>query len=80
MGAILKSIPLKIKDLDEIYVIDSFPIPMCQAIRHWRVKLLRDEGAYFGKGTRRVVFRLQTACFVNADGANRRSSFVANEL
>ena len=80
MGAILESIPLKIKDLDEIYVIDSFPIPMCQAIRHGRVKLLRDEGAYFGKGTRRVVFRLQTACFVNADGANRRSSFVANEL
>ena len=56
MGAILESIPLNIKDLDEIYVIDSFPIPMCQEIRHPRVNLLRDEGAYFGKGTKGWFF------------------------
>ncbi len=56
MGAILESIPLKLKDLDEIYLIDSFPIPMCQTIRHGRVKLLRDDGAYFGKSTKGWFF------------------------
>jgi len=56
MGAILESIPLAITDLDEIYLIDSFPIPMCQEIRHGRVNLLRDAGAYFGKGTKGWFF------------------------
>jgi hypothetical protein len=56
MGAILESIPLKLKDLDEIYLIDSFPIPMCQTIRHGRVNLLRDDGAYFGKSTKGWFF------------------------
>jgi len=32
-----------------LYLIDSKPIPVCKAIRHGRVRLLRDEGAYFGK-------------------------------
>lgn len=56
MGAILESIPLNITDLEEIYLIDSFPIPVCQPIRHGRVNLLRDEGAYFGKGTKGWFF------------------------
>lgn len=56
MGAILESIPLSIRDLEDIYVIDSFPIPLCQPIRHGRVNLLRDEGAYFGKGTKGWFF------------------------
>jgi len=29
---------------------------MCEAIRHGRVKLLRDDGAYFGKGTKGWFF------------------------
>jgi transposase len=32
-----------------LYLIDSKPIPLCAPIRHGRVRLLRDEGAYFGK-------------------------------
>jgi len=56
MGAILDSIPLHITDLEEIYLIDSFPIPMCQEIRHGRVNLLRDDGAYFGKGSKGWFF------------------------
>ena len=56
MGAILENVPLNIQDLEEIYLIDSFPIPMCQPIRHGRVNLLRDEGAYFGKGTKGWFF------------------------
>src|SRR5439155_25052766 len=32
-----------------LYLIDSKPIPLCQPIRHGRVRLLRDEGASCGK-------------------------------
>lgn len=56
MRVLLESIRLNIKDEDEIYLIDSYPINLCQAIRHGRVNLLRDEGAYFGKGTKGWFF------------------------
>ena len=56
MGAIVESIPLNIKDTEEIYLIDSFPINLCQPIRYGRVNLLRDQGAYFGKGTKGWFF------------------------
>ena len=36
---------------DRLYVLDSKPIPVCKALRHGRVRLLRDEGAYFGKSS-----------------------------
>jgi hypothetical protein len=56
IGSILESIPLNIKDEDEIFLIDSFPIKMCEPIRHARVNLLRDDGAYFGKSTKGWFF------------------------
>ena len=34
-----------------LYLMDSKPIPVCKTIRHGRVRLLRDEGAYFGKSS-----------------------------
>ena len=34
-----------------LYFMDSKPIPVCKPIRHGRVRLLREEGAYFGCGT-----------------------------
>jgi hypothetical protein len=33
-------------------LLDSKPIPLCQPIRHGRVRLLRDEGAYLGKSSK----------------------------
>ena len=56
MDVILENILLNITDSEEIYLVDSFPVPMCQAIRHGRVNLLRDQGAYFGKGTKGWFF------------------------
>ena len=53
---IIDSIPLKVKDLGDMFLIDSFPIKMCQPIRHGRVNLLRDDGAYFGKSTKGWFF------------------------
>lgn len=31
------------------YLTDSKPIPLCHPVRHGRVRLLREDGAYFGK-------------------------------
>jgi len=56
-GEMIFSVPLKIEDLAaEIYLIDSYPVRMCEEIRHGRVNLLRDAGAYFGKGSKGWFF------------------------
>ena len=34
---------------ERFYLLDSKPIPVCKPIRHGRVRLLREDGAYFGK-------------------------------
>jgi transposase len=34
-----------------LYLMDAKPIPVCKPVRHGRVRLLREEGAYFGKST-----------------------------
>jgi hypothetical protein len=34
-----------------LYLMDAKPIPVCEPIRHGRVRLLREDGAYFGKST-----------------------------
>jgi transposase len=33
----------------KLYLIDSKPIPVCHTLRHGRVRLMREDGAYFGK-------------------------------
>lgn len=40
----------------EVFLIDAKPIPLCQAARHRRVRLLRDDGAYFGKTSKGWFF------------------------
>ena len=39
-----------------LYLLDSKPIPLCAPIRHGRVRLLREEGAYFGKTSKGWFF------------------------
>lgn len=34
-----------------LFVLDSKPLPVCKPLRHGRVNLLREEGAYFGKSS-----------------------------
>jgi hypothetical protein len=34
-----------------LYLMDAKPIPVCKPIRHGRVRLLREDGAYYGKST-----------------------------
>ena len=38
------------------YLIDSKPIPLCHQLRHQRVRLLREDGARFGKSSKGWFF------------------------
>jgi transposase len=39
-----------------LYQIDAKPIPLCHPLRHWRVRLLREDGARFGKTSKGWFF------------------------
>lgn len=39
-----------------IFLLDSKPLPMCLALRHGRVRLLREDGAHFGKTSKGWFF------------------------
>ena len=38
------------------YLIDAKPLPVCHRVRHGRVRLLREEGAYWGKTSKGWFF------------------------
>lgn len=48
--------------------IDSKPIPVCKPIRHRVVRLLRDEGAYFGKTGAGWFFGFKLHVLINLQG------------
>jgi hypothetical protein len=51
------------------YLLDSKPLPVCKPIRHGRVRLLRDEGAYFGKSSLGWFFGFKLHALVPESGA-----------
>jgi len=51
------------------YLLDSKAIPLCQPIRHGRVRLLRDEGAYFGKSSKGWFFGYKLHTLAHQNGA-----------
>lgn len=50
------------------YLIDSKPLPLCQPSRHGRVRLLRDEGAYFGKTSKGWFFGFKLPVLRHSSG------------
>ena len=63
------SVALAIEDVaEEVYLIDSYPVKMCQAIRHGRVNLLRDQGAYFGKSSTGWFFGFKLHVLTSRNG------------
>jgi hypothetical protein len=50
------------------YLLDAQPIPMCHPLRHGRVLLLRDDGAWFGKTTKGWFFGFKLHLLVSANG------------
>jgi len=54
---------------EKFYIIDGKPIPVCKAIRNGRVRLLREEGAYFGKGSTGWFFGFRLHVLVHISGS-----------
>lgn len=65
----------------EVYLMDAKPIPVCQAVRHRRVRLLREEsGAYFGKTSKGWFFGYLSARSGNDREEDLPSRFDAGQL
>ncbi len=54
---------------EPFYILDSKPIPVCKPVRHGRVRLLREEGAYFGKNSVGWFFGFKLHVLIHATGA-----------
>jgi IS5 family transposase len=52
-----------------LYVLDSKPIAVCRPIRHGQVRLLREEGACFGKTNAGWFFGFKLHALMNISGA-----------
>lgn len=52
----------------KLFTIDSKPIPVCHPLRHSRVRLLRQDGAYFSKCTKGWFFGFKLHAIVNQHG------------
>jgi len=50
------------------YLLDAQPMPMCHPLRHGRVGLLREDGAWFGKTTKGWFFGFKLHLLVTAKG------------
>jgi hypothetical protein len=56
VGQLVGAVPLKPAEADNFYLMDSKPIPVCHPVRHGRARLLREDGAYFGKTSKGWFF------------------------
>jgi transposase len=68
VGRLLATTSIHGANTARLYLIDSKPIPLCQPIRHGRVRLLRDEGAYFGKTSKGWFFGFKLHVLRHIDG------------
>jgi hypothetical protein len=50
------------------YLIDAKPLPVCHPVRHRRVRLLREEGAWFGKTSQGWFFGFKLHLLRHIDG------------
>ena len=53
----------------QLYLLDSKPSPVCKPIRNGRVRLLREEGAYFGKNKAGWYFGFKLHLLAHQNGA-----------
>ena len=68
VGQLVRAVALKLSEADNFYLMDSKPIPICHPIRHGRVRLLREEGAYFGKTSKGWFFGFKLHLLTSARG------------
>lgn len=68
IGMLMLKIALTGAGEGNVFLIDSKPIPVCKALRHVRVRLLRDEGAYFGKNKAGWYFGFKLHLLAHSNG------------
>jgi hypothetical protein len=68
VGGLLATTCIHAPRAARLYLLDSKPIPLCLPIRHGRVGLLRDEGAYFGKTSKGWFFGFKLPLLRHIDG------------
>jgi IS5 family transposase len=56
VGHLICAVPTALHEVDTLFLIDSKPVPVCHPIRHGRVRLMREDGAYFGKTSKGWFF------------------------
>ena len=54
--------------VENLYLVDGKPIPVCKSIRHGRVRLLREDGAYYDKGSTGWFFGFKLHALVHING------------
>ena len=54
--------------LVHLYVFDAKPVPVCAPIRHGVVRLLREDGAWWGKSTKGWFFGFKLHAIIDLDG------------
>jgi Transposase DDE domain len=50
------------------YLIDAKPLPVCSRLRHGRVRLLREDGAYWGQTSKGWFFGCKLPVLRHLDG------------
>jgi hypothetical protein len=61
-GALLQATTQQPGGSAAFYLMDAQPLPVCHPVRPRRVRLLRQEGAWFGKTSQGLVLWLSVAC------------------
>jgi hypothetical protein len=67
VGRLVRAAALKAAatNLQRLYVVDSFPIPLCRSVRHGRARLLSEDGAYFGRSAKGWFFGFQIHALIH---------------
>jgi transposase len=68
LGGMLSELAQRDLDETQLYLLDAEPVPVCQPIRHCRVRSLREDGAYFGKSSKGWFFGFKLHLLVTARG------------
>jgi IS5 family transposase len=68
IGALLQATTQQLNGRAAFYLIDAKPLPVCHPVRHRRVRLLREEGAWFGKTSKGWFFGFKLHVLRHIDG------------
>jgi IS5 family transposase len=68
MSALLPATTQRLNGSIAFYLLDAKPLPVCHPVRHRRVRLLREEGAWFGKTSKGWFFGFKLPVLRHIDG------------